>query len=317
MDAREKERLIEAHRLNWRGYFHWLVSLLVLGSCQALTFWSVKREAWWAVVPSVVLLGHLMHGQLMAFHEAAHGTLAPIRWWNDVIGILLGTFSLMALTAYRALHRTHHAYLATRKDEELWPFVLPDCPLKLRRFALFAQLALGIGFMPALTLRTFLRAGSPLKKRNDRRRAWTEYALLVAVWAGILALVARMGLWSFFVAIYIAPAVIAGDIQGWREAVEHMGLNGSTKLSSTRSVVPEGAAGRLLAWTWFNIEFHGAHHRFAGIPQTRLPGESWLLEPVEKDEQPPFRSYRTAFRHLRRSLSNPRIGAQWLRGSAS
>jgi fatty acid desaturase len=317
MDTRERERLFQAHRPDWRSYLHWLTSVLFVGVCQALVFLTVRSGAWWVAAALVVLLGHLMHGQLMAFHEAAHGTLAPIRWWNDVIGVFLGTFSFMGLTAYRALHRTHHAYLATRGDEELWPFVLPDCPLSLRRLALFAQLVLGIGFMPALTLRAFLRRGSPLRRRPDRLRAWAEYSLLVAFWAGVLAVVARTGSWKFFTAIYLVPAVIAGNIQGWREAIEHMGLTGATKLSSTRSVVPEGAGGRLLAWTWFNIEFHGAHHRFAGIPQTRLPDEAWLLRPIGKDEPPPFDSYRSAFRHMRRSLSDPRIGAQWLETSAS
>src|SRR5437660_1058518 len=105
MDAREKQRLIKAHRPDWRGYFFWLLSLVLLMICQAATVWSVMRGAWWLAVPLIVLLGHLMHGQLMALHETAHGTLAPISWFNDVVGIFLGTFGLMGLTAYRALHR--------------------------------------------------------------------------------------------------------------------------------------------------------------------------------------------------------------------
>jgi fatty acid desaturase len=312
MDAGTKERLIQAHRLQWRGYIQWLLSLLVLGGIQALTVWSLIRGPWWIAAVLVVLLGHLMHGQLMALHEAAHGTLVPIRWWNDAVGIFLGTLSFMGLTAYRALHRTHHAYLATRKDEELWPFVRPDCPLRLRRLALFAQLALGIGFMPGLSLRTFLRAGSPMRRRAERRRAWAEYAIMVVVWAGILALVSRTGAWRLFVGVYLAPAVLAGNIQGCREAIEHMGLNGSTRLSSTRSVIPEGPGGRLLALSWLNIEYHGAHHRFGGIPHTRLPRESWLLDPVEPNEQPPFPSY-LAPSSTWRSLSDRESGAQWLR----
>ena len=42
--------------------------------------------------------------------------------------ILDGIFSLMSFSLYRAAHQLHHAYLASERDEELWPFVRPEMP---------------------------------------------------------------------------------------------------------------------------------------------------------------------------------------------
>jgi fatty acid desaturase len=316
MDEQYKRRILAAHLPDGQGRVQWLLCLALLVTCEVGVIWSVKGGPGWLAVPLVLALAHLMHGQLMAFHEAAHRTLALTPWRNDVAGILLGTFSFMGLTAYRAAHRTHHAHLATERDEELWPFVVPGFPRALRLTALFVQLFLGLGFLPSLTLRTFLRSGSPMKSKAERRRTAAEYAIMAIVWMGILAAVVWTSEWKLFLLAYVAPAVLAGNIQGFRLAVEHMGLTGRTKLASTRSVVPTGAAGRLLAFTWLNIEYHGAHHRFGGIPQTRLPDEKWLLDPTGPDERGPYPSYRSAFRHMLRSLPDPRIGAQWLRATA-
>src|SRR6185295_225039 len=98
-----------------------------------------------------------------------------------------------------------------------------------------------------------------------------------------------------------------------RKYTEHMGLAGSTVLGSTRSVVPEGRMGRLIMLSMFNISYHGIHHRYAVIPQERLPELAGWLTPTQADELPPYRHYASAFRDMVRSLSDPRIGAQWLR----
>src|SRR4051794_38232284 len=89
---------------------------------RVIVLWFLTVNAWWVVVPLVLVLAHLMHGHLIAFHEAAHGSLCPSPRLNDAVGLLLGVLSFMSLSLYRAAHHTHHSYLATERDEELWPF---------------------------------------------------------------------------------------------------------------------------------------------------------------------------------------------------
>ena len=50
---------------------------------------------WWAV-PVVLVLGHLMHGAAVGFHEASHGLLRRNRRFNEFDGVLIGLLSFMS-----------------------------------------------------------------------------------------------------------------------------------------------------------------------------------------------------------------------------
>ncbi len=305
MDDELKARLIEAHKPGWRGYGKWLLVTAAFCTLQALLVWSVLTGIRWPVVPLVVALGFVMHGQLMALHEAAHRSLVPIRWLNDAIGITIGTLSLAGFTAYQTMHRSHHARLASEHDEELWPFVVPATPLWVRRTFMVLELLLSVVVMPARCLRTFLRRGSIVQ---DRRRAWTEYVLMIAVWSGALIAVARINGWAPFATAWALPALVGGIVQGFRQCIEHMGLYGSSILTSTRTVVPRSRLSRLAAFAWFNIEYHGPHHLYGNVPHDRLPDVGALTgsDPIS------YPNYRSALREMLSALADPRIGKQWL-----
>ena len=95
-------------------------------------------------------------------------------------------------------------------------------------------------FTPLLFLRTFLRAGSPIRSKKVRRRVWAELLLLLAVWTAILAAVAHWQLWRYFLWMYLLPTYVAGNLQSWRKYIEHVGLTGNTVNSATRNVVARG-----------------------------------------------------------------------------
>src|SRR5690606_22710497 len=133
----------------------------------------------------------------IAFHEAAHRSLCPSRFWNDAIGYFVGFHALMSLTLYRTVHRYHHAYLATDRDEELWPFNQPDQPRWFRRLAAACELTLGLFYTPLLFLRAFLRRGSLVRNRALRRRIRLELIALAVFWAGLLTLVTLAGVWFY------------------------------------------------------------------------------------------------------------------------
>ena len=309
-----KQQLIEKHRPHWSTLGVWFGFLFTFLVADAALGWAVYSGSTWLALALVGLVAHLMHAHLIAFHEAAHGTLCPHRRLNDAVGMLVGTLSFTGLTAFRAIHHSHHAYLATERDEELWPFVDRSTSTRLRRSAAVLELTLGIFFTPALCLRMLLRSGSPIRKRATRQRIWAELLLIVAVWSGILAAVLLTGTFRFFWWMYALPGIIAGNMHTLRKYTEHMGLTGSTVLASTRSVVPGGRAGRLLARSLFNIPYHGIHHRYARLPQSETPGFTWLLKPTGPGDELPYANYLAAFLAMIRTLGDPRIGAQWLEG---
>lgn len=312
MSEAEKKLLREMHRPHWNTTWVWLGLTVTFFSLQALLAWLVYTESFWLTVPLVLLLAHLMHGHLIAFHEAAHESLSPARWCNDLFGEFVALFGFMSLSLYRAAHHYHHAYLATERDEELWPFVIPGTPRWLRCLAATAELTLGLFYTPALFLRTFLRPGSPITNPKVRRRVWAELVLLATLWTVAITLVAWWGLWTYFAIVYLVPALLAGNLQSWRKYIEHMGLTGSTVLGSTRSVIPRSIVGHVFAFSLFNEPYHGVHHKFGQLPQTALPTFASMLAPSSTREPSPYPSYREALVQMVATLHDPRVGAQWL-----
>src|SRR4029453_6869538 len=123
--------------------------------------------------------------------------------------------------------------------------------------------------------------------------------------------VAAFDLWKYFIWMYLAPALLAANLQSWRKYIEHVGMTGDTVNSITRSIVAESWLGRLVAFTLLHEPFHGIHHQHAGLPHAMLPQYTSKLMPKNPGERIPFLSYRQALRELFRSLADPRVGSQW------
>src|SRR5580692_299544 len=118
-----------------RAAFPLVLIALLLTECGLIV--ALQHRAYWLAVPLVLIASHFMHGLLIGFHEASHGLLRSNRRINEIDGVLAGILSFMSFSLYRAAHQTHHAYLATERDEELWPFVFVDSPRWLRCLAAF------------------------------------------------------------------------------------------------------------------------------------------------------------------------------------
>lgn len=307
----ELETLLETHEPHWVSRAAFPVLVLVFLLSQALVGAAVYFGHIWLAALLALGVSHLMHGLLISFHEAAHGLLQRNRRWNEIDGVVLGVVSWMSFSLYRASHQSHHAHLATVRDEELWPFVLTKTPRWRRLVAAFFELNAGIVYTPFLFLRTFWRAGSPIRNTRLRRRIWIELALMVVFWSCLFGAVAWLGLWKYLVWLYVVPAFVGGNLQSWRKYIEHMGLTGSTVNSSTRSIVSEGLLGRFISFTLLHEPYHGVHHRDPGLPHAELPAHVAKLEPRHPGETAPFLSYGHALLHLFRGLTNPRVGAQW------
>src|SRR5262249_44523157 len=153
----------------------------------------------------------------IAFHEAAHGALCPTGWLNGYFGRVIGVTSGMSLTLYRAAHHWHHAYLGDRRDEEFWPLNDPAASKRKRRLAAFLELTCGLAWTPFLFLRAFLRHDTALCEQRVRRMIWAELCGLVVVWVAILGVVAWLNLWPVFIAAYLIPAILAGNLQSLRK----------------------------------------------------------------------------------------------------
>jgi fatty acid desaturase len=306
------ETLVEPPAPHWlgRAAFPVLVVLFIL--TQASLGLAVYRANYWLAAPLLLITSHLMHSMLICFHEASHGLLRKSSLLNEIDGIIIGIFSLMSFSLYRAAHQLHHAYLASERDEELWPFVHPAMPRKARVLAAFLELTMGLLFTPFLFVRTFLRAGSPIRNKKLRRRIWAEFAAAAVIWTSVLTAIAVLHGWKYFFWLHLIPAWLAANMQSFRKYVEHVGLTGSTVNSSTRSIVAEGWVAAFVNFTLLHEPYHGVHHWRSGLPHPELPGHAAALEPKLEQEHPPFRSFGAALQDLLMTLADPRVGAQWL-----
>jgi fatty acid desaturase len=285
--------------------------VISLGFAQA-ALWAAVWLGWiWLAVPLVLVTAHFMHGIMIGFHEASHGLLRKCRRLNEVDGVIIGVFSFLPFSLYRAMHQMHHMHLATERDIELWPHVLPKAPRWVRCGAALLELTLGLFYAPLIFLRTFVGRASIVRSRKVRRRIWAELALTLVVWSAFIATIAFFGVWKYFLWMYLAPAIIAANLQSWRKYIEHVGLTGNTVNSSTRSIVPKSWFGRVFAFTLLHEPYHGVHHQNAGLPHRVLPQFTSVLAPKIPGEVAPFMSYRQALPDLIRSLANPRVGSQW------
>ena len=302
---------IEPHEPHWVSKAAFPVVASSLYATQTALGFAVYHHVYWLALPLVLISSHLMHGMLIALHEASHGLLRKNRLLNEIDGVLIAAFGFMSFSLYRVVHQSHHAHLATEKDEELWPFVRPAVSRPARILAAVLELSIGLLYTPFLFIRAFLRAGSSIRKKTLRRRIWAEFALSAVLWVGLFTAIAWWDLWKYFLWLYLAPAVLAANMQSLRKYIEHLGLLGSTVNSSTRSIVADGWIGRLVSFTLLHEPYHGVHHRHAGLPYAELPLFAGELAPKTPEERPPFRSYLHAFRDLFHSLADPRVGAQW------
>lgn len=299
------------------GNTHWvtraafpLVSAGLAISQIALGF-AYHHGLYWLCVPLVLLVSHFMHGALIGFHEASHGHLRKSRFLNEADGLIIGTFSFMSFTLYRAAHQKHHSHLATERDVELWPFVIVGTPRWSRRLAAFTELNAGILFTPFLFLRIFLHKESFIKNKRVRRRIWMEFGLMAVVWTTIFATVSYFHIWGFYFWVFLLPGIIAGNLQSWRKYIEHVGLSGHTARSATRSIMADTWSGKLLSLTLLHEPLHGIHHIKMALPHEELPCHAGLLEPEDDGDVAPFPNYRSAVMHLLRNLSDPKSGSHW------
>ena len=303
------EEMSEMPHWIMRGAFQLLVfGLLFAEIALALT---VHRGLLWLAVPLVLVVSHLMHGILIGLHEAAHGLLRKNRGFNEFDGVVIATFSLMSFSLYRVVHQTHHAYLASVRDYEFWPLSHPTASRWKRCLAAFFELNFGLFYSPFLFLRAFLCSPSPVRSKRVRLRVWAELALTIVVWTFVLWATATFGVWRYFIWMYLAPAILAANLQNWRKYIEHVGMTGETVNGSTRSIVAKSWLGRLVAFTLLHEPFHGVHHQRAGLPHSVLPQHVEKLQPKNPDERTPYPGYRYALVELMRCLADPRVGPQW------
>lgn len=140
---------------------------------------------------------------------------------------------------------------------------------------------------------------------------------MIGFWGLMIAATAWLGTWNLLLWLYVLPALVTGSMYALRKYIEHMGLMGTTPAGLSRSVVHIDPLGKLYTFTMFNIGYHGVHHAYASMPQHSLPQFTGVLADDAGESETVYPNYRRAFLDMLPSLSDPRIGSQWLADQAA
>lgn len=285
--------------------------IFLSASVNAVVSW---RHGYWPLTVALWgVIAHVGHLKLFVLHECAHNLLHPRRLLNEAVGMIVGTFSLLPLSAYRYVHAYHHAYLGQARDVELWPYTDRSTSRAFRRLAAALELVLGAIWTPLVFLRGCLVARGARRARRIKRRLALEYGLCLASWASVCAIGLYVGSFEWLVVGYIVPILMTGWMQTTRRFIEHMGLLADAPESATRTIERHGRLGQLLSASLLHADVHGPHHVHPSIPQSRLPEALALLKQhgvIGQDSIYP--GYWAAFKAMAPSLIDPRIGKHWL-----
>ncbi|MBI4417876.1 MAG: fatty acid desaturase, partial [Ignavibacteriales bacterium] len=154
-------------RYNWKMVL--FVGLWLLGGWVALS-----ADHLLVSIPAIILMAFSLNGLVILMHESCHSLLSRNHLVNRWFGFLCGIPGLVAVSAYRSIHITHHAHVRTERDpDDIELASNKGIPLVL---AYYAALLMGI----YLYLPTVAVVGYRKGTKRIRRQILQEYALLIA-----------------------------------------------------------------------------------------------------------------------------------------
>lgn len=261
----KKEAIRDLHRLRpaWNlivlpYVVAWVVAWRILEGGPS---WPVRIGCWLAI-------GVCIHALAILMHEAIHGNLFRVRWMDRWASVLLGAPAFFSGSAYRVNHLLHHWYNRTEDDPDEFTNLTRNRSLLSAAFY-----AWGVIGMPVYLIHVpvnALRRGTP----RDRADVLLEYGLILALYAGVLAMAIRHDALPMLLHGWLVPATVAamfGNVRGWAEHA--MTLPGNP-LTQTRTVRSNALVSLLMC----NLNYHLEHHLFPAMPWYNLPRLHHLLE---------------------------------------
>lgn len=234
------------------------------------------HPAVWAV--GIVLVGARQLGLAILMHDAAHGVLTEDKRLNDALGQwFLGWPMISDLYNYRTYHLKHHRWTQQANDPDLVlsaPFPITRTSLQRKivrdltgqtvfkqRLAQFrnAFTVKGGGFVDGLK-KGFDRLGGP-----------------IAVNLGLFALLAAVGYWWVFLALWVVPFFIWFPlITRIRNIAEHAVVpDNNDPFRNARTTKANLFWRATVAPYWVN--YHVEHHLLMYVPCYNLPAFHALL----------------------------------------
>jgi omega-6 fatty acid desaturase (delta-12 desaturase) len=267
--------------VTWRAVFQLGNTVLPLAAVWLAMLWSLSVSYWLTLalaVPAALFVVRLFILQ----HDCGHGAFFRSQRLNNLVGSVIGVFTLVPYEYWRKTHAIHHA---TSGDLDHRSFgdidtltvreYLSRSRLKRFLYRLYRHplVLLGVGPTYQFVIKHRFPADAPRSWRREWASVhWTNVALVAIVALMVLA----VGL-DRFLLVQLPITLLAGSVGVYLFYVQHQyedtywryreawnyfaaGLEGSSHL-----VMP-----RVFQWFTANIGLHHIHHVSSRIPNYHL-----------------------------------------------
>ena len=265
-------------RLNQRsdakGMAQTVAFLAVLVCTGAVAWYAVGRAHWLVVIALIYLHGSLHKFMVNGFHEFCHKTVFKTQALNVFFLHIFSFLGWYSHISFWASHQAHHRYTLHPPDDS--EVVLPV------KFTLKSYLGLAFinvrGFLLRMQHDLLLSFGVIkddweqvlFPPDNEKgRRALFNWARVLMIGHGLIVLISALtGWWMLAVLVTFAP-FYAGGFQYLLNVAQHIGLTDNTPdyRISTRTI----ALNPVLAFLYWQMNFHIEHHMYAAVPFYNLP----------------------------------------------
>ncbi len=257
-----------------RGLIQSISFLAVLVCSGGLAWYAVGRAHWLVVIALIYLHGALHAFMVNGFHELCHKTVFKTHALNIIFRNIYSFLGWYNHVSFWASHQAHHRYTLHPPDDS--EVVLP-VELTLRSYLGFAFVN-PRGFVLRVKNVILLCFGviendweqALFPPENaEGRRALFNWARLLIIGHGLIVLFSLLtGLPMLAVLITLAP-FYGGGFQYLLNVAQHIGLTDEVDdyRINTRTIL----LNPVLAFLYWQMNYHIEHHMYAAVPFYNLP----------------------------------------------
>ena len=272
-------------RSNWRGLLQTISFLAVLVCSGGIAWYAVGRVHILIVIGLIYLHGALSAFLVNGFHELCHKTVFKTQALNALFRNIYSFLGWYNHVSFWASHQAHHRYTLHPPDD--LEVVLP-VDLTLRSYLAFAFIN-PRGFylrMKNVILLCFgviendwERILFPPENVEGRRALFNWARVLIVGHVLIVIFSLLTGWWMLAVLITLAP-FYGGGFQYLLNVAQHIGL--TDRVNDYRLNTRTIQLNPVLAFLYWQMNFHIEHHMYAAVPCYHLPE----LHQLVKDDTP-------------------------------
>jgi fatty acid desaturase len=280
-----------------------MVLIVVTAALVALTLLS----PWPLWVLSSLLLGLAYAHAVELQHQCLHNTAYSSKFWNRLVGVILGLPSFVSFSDYQNSHLKHHRLLGTPEDKEFFNYSYQKLTTL---WSLIPHLWMVRHYRDVVGYIAMSASGRLVRKKEATpkaaKRIRFEYQLM-AVFLLAMAVITVVFQTTLFLKLWLLPFMIAVPVHALIELPEHIGCNTKVPnvLQNTRTI----KANKIAVWFVHGNNYHVEHHWLPGVPNNRFRDLHKFVEPqIQYIDQSYWSFYRQFIHNLRKkNLHKPWI----------